>query len=67
METKQSDVELNMIIETDLPASDLMDKFIEWVESNGWVCNGTGKPVDEWGNEKDKIVLKLKQIFILYR
>ena len=36
------EIELNMVL--NVPASEtedtVLDKFIEWVESNGWLCGG---------------------------
>ena len=47
---KQFGVELDMVVETDLSVDEFNSKFIQWVESNGWVCGGRIRAVDEEGN-----------------
>jgi hypothetical protein len=47
---EQFGIEVNVIVETDLSVDEFSEKFIEWVESNSWVCGGSFKPVDEEGN-----------------
>ncbi len=50
MEKAQFGIEINVIVETNLSVKEFNNKFIEWIESNGWVCGGSFKPVDEDGN-----------------
>lgn len=49
VEQKQFGIGLDIVVETDLTAEEFNDKFIEWVESNGWTCGGSMFAVDEEG------------------
>lgn len=55
MDKEQLGIEINVIVETDLSTNEFNNKFIEWVESNGWVCGGTFKPVDKGCNVIKKV------------
>jgi len=55
MKKEQFGIEINVIVETNLSVNEFNNKFIEWIESNGWVCGGTFKPVDEEGNVIKKV------------
>ena len=52
---EQFGIEIDVIVETDLSVKEFNEKFIEWVESNGWVCGGSFKPVNEEGNVIKKV------------
>lgn len=52
---KAVEYEISMVLDTENNPIDndtLMDKFIEWVESNNWFCGGTIYPLDENGERK---------------
>lgn len=46
----QNFIEISGIVETDLPHMDFLEKFIEWIELNGWSFGGGTCKVDENGN-----------------
>jgi hypothetical protein len=47
----QNGLGLNMVVETNLSVNEFNDKFIEWIESNNWVCCGSIYSIDEDGNK----------------
>ena len=47
---EQCAIGINMVVETKLPVDEFNTKFIQWVESNGWVCCGSMCALDEDGN-----------------
>ena len=47
---KSFGVKLNMVVETNLSADEFNDKFVAWVEENGWLCGGCIQSIDEEGN-----------------
>jgi hypothetical protein len=48
---EQFGINLDVIVETKITTDEFSDRFIKWVEENGWVCGGIFKPVDEEGND----------------
>ena len=53
-----NNIQLDMIVETELSVIEFNKKFIEWVESNNWTCGGTMFEVDDDGNKIKKNSLK---------
>jgi hypothetical protein len=47
---KQFGIEINHVVETDMLLEKFTDKFIAWVEENGWTTGGTMRAVDDDGN-----------------
>jgi len=47
-------IQLDMIVETELSVDEFNKKFIEWVESNNWYCGGLMFEVDDEGNKFKK-------------
>jgi effector-binding domain-containing protein len=56
---KEYYISINGIIETDLSHQEFLDKFILWIESNGYRFCGSSREVDEEGNP-----LEYKKSFI---
>ena len=50
------EIEINMVV--NVPDSEntdtIMDKFIDWVSENGWVCGGGVKDITEKRSKVDK-------------
>jgi len=42
-----NNIQLDMIVETELSVIEFNKKFIEWVEYNNWTCGETMIEVDE--------------------
>jgi len=53
-----NNIQLDMIVETELSVIEFNKKFIEWVEYNNWTCGGTMIEVDDDGNKIKKNSLK---------
>jgi len=51
-------IQLDMIVETELTVIEFNKKFIEWIEFNNWTCGGTMIEVDDDGNKIKKSSLK---------
>ena len=46
---KQFGIDISMTVETDMDVLDFTEKFVQWVEENGWSCGGGMRAVDEDG------------------
>jgi len=44
-------IQLDMIVETELSVIEFNKKFIEWIEFNNWTCGGLMFEVDDEGNK----------------
>ena len=53
-----NNIQLNMIVKTELSVNEFNKKFIEWVEFNNWTCGGIMIEVDDDGNKIKKSSLK---------
>jgi len=53
-----NNIQLDMIVETELSVIEFNKKFIEWVEYNNWTCGETMIEVDDDGNKIKKNSLK---------
>ena len=53
-----NNIQLDMIVKTELSVNEFNKKFIEWVEFNNWTCGGLMLEVDDDGNKIKKNSLK---------
>lgn len=42
-------IQINHVVETELSLDEFEDRFIEWIERNGWTTGGTMREVDKDG------------------